>query len=60
MIILFVIGVFLGGVVGFMVGVDKGRTYLERAILRHVTESPEYEDGLADTFFQAFKSMRRE
>ena len=51
----------LGMVIGYLIGFDRGKTALEREILSHVVESPEYNEAVVDTFRKAFnKHFRRQ
>ena len=43
------------GIVCYKKGEQNGATKLEREILHHVTESPQYEQAVVDSFQKAFK-----
>lgn len=57
MILLFIIGCGIWFLFGWLVGRESGRTEIERRIIKHVTESPHYEDEVVSHFIGAFDSV---
>jgi len=56
--LIIIIGVICG-YAGYLIGYGRGKTALEREILSHVAESPEYEDAVVETFRMAFNNIVR-
>lgn len=47
----------LGIVIGHTIGHDRGKTAIQRRLLQHVIESPEYESHIVKHFTKAFNEM---
>ncbi len=48
-----------GGLFGHAIGFDRGKTFIQRKLLSHVIESPEYEAKVVDHFTKAFNELHK-
>jgi len=54
---MFIIGGLLGWSLGYREGEKDGKTRIEREVLLHVLDSPDYEDRMHGAFVEAFNSV---